>query len=172
MGAVALARSTPPTGTDFYGIVAGHFERAADRLELESGFRQILIRPKRQLVVAIPVRRDDGSYRVYEGYRVNHNVARGPAKGGIRFHPAVTLDEVKALATLMTWKCGVVDLPFGGGKGGVAVNTKELSSRELEAVTRRYTTEIAIMIGPQTDIPAPDMYTDERVMAWIMDTYA
>jgi len=114
----------------------------------------------------------DGSTRVFTGYRVQHNVARGPAKGGIRYSPLVTINEVRALAIWMTWKCAVVNLPFGGAKGSVCCNTKELSLKELERLTRRYTTEIAIMIGPTSDIPAPDMYTDARVMAWIMDTYS
>lgn len=153
-------------------MVKLNFQRAADALGIPDDFREVLLRPRRQLIVSVPVRMDDGSYKVFEGYRVNHCVVRGPAKGGIRFHPSVTLDEVRALAMLMTWKCAVLDLPFGGGKGGVAVDTKTLSPRELEVLTRRYATEIAILIGPDTDIPAPDMYTDERVMAWIMDTYS
>ncbi|MBI4539847.1 MAG: Glu/Leu/Phe/Val dehydrogenase [Gemmatimonadetes bacterium] len=156
----------------FYEMVQRNFHRAADVLGISDDFRVVLLRPRRQLIVSVPVRMDDGRYCVFEGYRVNHCVVRGPAKGGIRFHPSVTLDEVRALATLMTWKCAVLDLPFGGGKGGVAVDTKTLSTRELEALTRRYATEISILIGPDTDIPAPDMYTDERVMAWIMDTYS
>lgn len=171
--AMGAGATTDGNGSiDFNAIVERHFHRAADCLDLAADFREILLRPKRQLTVSIPVKLDNGVFRVFEGYRVNHNVARGPAKGGIRFHPDVTLDEVRALATLMTWKCGVMDLPFGGGKGGVRVDTKALSTHELEALTRRYTTEITIMIGPQTDIPAPDMYTDERVMAWMMDTYS
>src|SRR5207248_11104608 len=132
--------------------------------------RQVLKNAKRQLVVAIPVRMDGGEVRVFEGYRVQHNIARGPAKGGIRFHPNVTLDEGKALASWMTWKCATVGIPYGGGKGGVICDTKSLSKGEIERLTRRYAFEIAPIIGPDSDIPAPDVYTDEQTMAWIMDT--
>jgi glutamate dehydrogenase (NAD(P)+) len=125
---------------------------------------------KRQLIVSIPVKMDGGDVQVFEGYRVQHNIARGPAKGGIRYHPNVTLDEVKALASWMTWKCATVGIPYGGGKGGVVCDTKSLSRNELERLTRRYAFEIAPIIGPDRDIPAPDMYTDEQTMAWIMDT--
>lgn len=153
-----------------FHIAQQQFDRAADYLNLDPGLREVLKTPKRQMVVSIPVKMDDGSLAVFEGYRVQHNVARGPAKGGIRYHPDVTLDEVKALAAWMTWKCATVNLPYGGGKGGVRVNPKALSRGELERLTRRYATEIAPIIGPDRDIPAPDVYTDAQTMAWIMDT--
>jgi len=130
------------------------------------------VHPKRQLIVSVPTRMDDGSYRVFEGYRVQHSIARGPAKGGIRYHPQVTLDEVKALASWMTWKCATVGIPYGGAKGGIVCNPKEMSLGELERMTRRYTSEISIIIGPEQDIPAPDVYTNAQTMAWIMDTYS
>ena len=148
------------------------FDDAADRLHLDDALRQILRSCKRELTVHFPVRLDDGSTTVFRGHRVQHNVVLGPAKGGIRYHPAVDLDEVKALAMWMTWKCAVAKIPYGGAKGGVAVDPKKLSDRELENLTRRYATEIAVLIGPQEDIPAPDMGTDAHVMAWIMDTYS
>ncbi len=153
-----------------FAIALAQFDRAAEHLDLDDGLRELLKTPKRQLVVSIPVKMDDGSLRVFEGYRVQHNLARGPGKGGIRYHPDVTLDEVKALAMWMTWKCATVNLPYGGAKGGVRVNPKELSQGELERLTRRYATEIAPLIGPDRDIPAPDVYTDAQTMAWIMDT--
>ncbi len=153
-----------------FAIALAQFDRAAEHLNLDDGLRELLKTPKRQLVVSIPVKMDDGSLRVFEGYRVQHNLARGPGKGGIRYHPDVTLDEVKALAMWMTWKCATVNLPYGGAKGGVRVNPKELSQGELERLTRRYATEIAPLIGPDRDIPAPDVYTDAQTMAWIMDT--
>jgi glutamate dehydrogenase (NAD(P)+) len=134
--------------------------------------RRILRTPNRELTVTFPVIMDDGRTEVFTGHRVQHNVARGPAKGGIRYSPYVTLNEMRALSMWMTWKCAVVNLPFGGAKGGVCCNTKEMSLREIERLTRRYTTEIAFLIGPASDIPAPDMYTDSRVMAWMMDTYS
>ncbi|HKI86948.1 MAG TPA: Glu/Leu/Phe/Val dehydrogenase [Thermoanaerobaculia bacterium] len=146
------------------------FNRAADILGLDPGLREILRRPKRQLIVSIPTKMDDGSIHVFEGYRVQHNIARGPAKGGIRYHPRVTLDEVKALASWMTWKCAVVNIPFGGGKGGVICDPKSMSQAELERMTRRFTSEISIIIGHDRDIPAPDVYTNPQVMAWMMDT--
>jgi len=153
-----------------FAVAMAQFDRAALYLDLDDGLRELLKTPKRQLIVSIPVKMDDGSLRVFEGYRVQHNVARGPGKGGIRYHPDVTLDEVKALAMWMTWKCATVNLPYGGAKGGVRVNPKELSRGELERLTRRYATEIAPLIGPDRDIPAPDVYTDAQTMAWIMDT--
>ncbi len=146
------------------------FNRAADILGLDHGLRAILRQPKRQLIVSIPTKMDDGSIRVFEGYRVQHNIARGPAKGGIRYHPRVSLDEVKALASWMTWKCAVVNIPFGGGKGGVICDPKSMSQTELERMTRRFTSEISIIIGHDRDIPAPDVYTNPQVMAWMMDT--
>jgi glutamate dehydrogenase (NAD(P)+) len=132
--------------------------------------RRVLETPKRQLIVSIPVKMDGGDVQVFEGYRVQHNIARGPAKGGIRYHPNVSLDEVKALASWMTWKCATVGIPYGGGKGGVICDPKRMSKDELERLTRRYAFEIAPIIGPDRDIPAPDVYTDEQTMAWIMDT--
>jgi glutamate dehydrogenase (NAD(P)+) len=144
----------------------------ADLIGITSGVREVLKHPKRELTVNFPVRMDDGSYQVYTGYRVQYNMARGPSKGGIRYHPGVTLDEVRALAAWMTWKCAVVNIPYGGAKGGVIVDPKKLSLGELERLTRRYATEIAPLIGPEMDIPAPDVYTDSQTMAWIMDTYS
>src|SRR5512143_2922933 len=155
-----------------FEIAKQQFDRAADYLELDQSLRNVLRTAKRQLIVSIPVRMDGGETKVFEGYRVQHNIARGPAKGGIRFHPDVSLDEVKALASWMTWKCACLDLPFGGGKGGVQVDPHTLSKLELERLTRRYTTEILPLIGPEQDIPAPDVYTDSQTMAWIMDTYS
>jgi glutamate dehydrogenase (NAD(P)+) len=153
-----------------FEIAKQQFSRAADYLELEESMRAVLRTTKRQLIVSIPVKMDGGETKVFEGYRVQHNIARGPAKGGIRYHPNVTLDEVKALASWMTWKCAVVNIPYGGGKGGVVCDPKSLSKNELERLTRRYAFEIAPIIGPDRDIPAPDVYTDSQTMAWIMDT--
>jgi glutamate dehydrogenase (NAD(P)+) len=153
-----------------FEIAKQQFNRAADYLELDSSMRHVLQNAKRQLIVSIPVKMDGGDVQVFEGYRVQHNIARGPAKGGIRYHPNVTLDEVKALASWMTWKCATVGIPYGGGKGGVICDPKSLSRNELERLTRRYAFEIAPIIGPDRDIPAPDVYTDEQTMAWIMDT--
>ncbi len=155
-----------------FEIAQQQFDSAAEELKLESWLREVLRRPKRQLIVSVPTKMDDGSIRVFEGYRVQHNLARGPAKGGIRYHPSVTLDEVKALASWMTWKCATVNIPFGGGKGGVICDPKRMSLRELENMTRRYASEISIIIGPERDIPAPDVYTNPQTMAWIMDTYS
>jgi len=153
-----------------FEIAKQQFNIAADYLQLDSSLRQVLQSPKRQLIVSIPVKMDGGDVKVFEGYRVQHNIARGPAKGGIRYHPNVTLDEVKALASWMTWKCATVGIPYGGGKGGVICDPKSLSQNELERLTRRYAFEIAPIIGPDRDIPAPDVYTDQQTMAWIMDT--
>jgi glutamate dehydrogenase (NAD(P)+) len=145
---------------------------AAKEMSLDPGVHEVLRHPRRALEVSVPTRMDDGSVRVFKGYRVHHNTSRGPSKGGIRYHPAVTLDEVKALAMWMTWKCAVVGIPFGGAKGGVVVDPAELSKRELERMTRRYASEILPLIGPERDIPAPDLGTNEQIMAWIMDTYS
>jgi glutamate dehydrogenase (NAD(P)+) len=153
-----------------FEIAKQQFDRAADYLELEDSMRNVLRSAKRQLIVSIPVKMDGGETKVFEGYRVQHNIARGPAKGGIRYHPGVTLDEVKALASWMTWKCATVGIPYGGGKGGVVCDPKSMSKNELERLTRRYAFEIAPIIGPDRDIPAPDVYTDSQTMAWIMDT--
>jgi len=148
------------------------FNQAADLLALDEGTREVLRRPERELTVSIPILRDDGSTKVFTGYRVQHNFLRGPCKGGIRFAPDVNLDEVRALSAWMTWKCSVVDIPFGGGKGGVICDPRELSERELEQITRRYTASILDILGPDRDVPAPDMNTNEQTMAWIMDTYS
>lgn len=153
-----------------FKIAQHYFEQAAERLEIDPGMRAVLATPKRCLTVSIPVRMDNGNYRVFTGHRVQHNIARGPAKGGIRYHPDVSLDEVKALASWMTWKCACLDLPFGGGKGGIEVDPRKLSQGELERMTRRYTSEILPIIGPGQDVPAPDVYTNSQTMAWIMDT--
>jgi glutamate dehydrogenase (NAD(P)+) len=153
-----------------FEIAKQQFDRAADYLELEESMRNVLRSAKRQLIVSIPVKMDGGETKVFEGYRVQHNIARGPAKGGIRYHPNVTLDEVKALASWMTWKCATVGIPYGGGKGGVVCDPKSMSRNELERLTRRYAFEIAPIVGPDRDIPAPDVYTDSQTMAWIMDT--
>jgi glutamate dehydrogenase (NAD(P)+) len=153
--------------------VAQHqFDLAADLLGLEPGIREVLRECRREFTCHFPVKMDDGSVRVITGHRVQHNVTRGPAKGGIRYHQDVTLDEVKALAMWMTWKCAVVGIPYGGGKGGVVVDPKKMSRRELEAMTRRFTTEISVLIGPESDIPAPDVNTNPQTMAWILDTYS
>jgi glutamate dehydrogenase (NAD(P)+) len=148
------------------------FEEAANRLGLDEGLRKVLNMPAREITVHIPVQLDDGRLEVFTGYRVQHSIARGPAKGGIRFAPDVTLDEVRALAMWMTWKCAVVNIPFGGGKGGVICDPFILSKSELEKITRRYTAEILDFIGPERDVPAPDVNTNEQTMAWIMDTYS
>jgi glutamate dehydrogenase (NAD(P)+) len=153
-------------------VAQRQFDLAADRLNLDPGLRRVLRQPRRELTVHFPVKMDDGSVQVFTGYRVQHNLGRGPAKGGIRYHQDVTLDEVKALAMWMTWKCAVVGIPYGGGKGGVIVDPKKLSVKELEALTRRFTTEIEVLIGPERDIPAPDVNTNAQVMAWMMDTYS
>ena len=153
-------------------MAQAQFTAAADRLKLSDDLRAILSEPKRELIVHFPVRMDNGSLRMFTGFRVQHNVNRGPAKGGIRYDAHVSLDEIKALAMWMTWKCAVVDIPYGGAKGGVICNPKELSQAELERLTRRYATEISLLIGPHSDIPAPDVNTNAQVMAWIMDTYS
>ncbi|MDN4471560.1 Glu/Leu/Phe/Val family dehydrogenase [Demequina zhanjiangensis] len=147
-------------------------QKAAATLEISDGLHTLLAAPRREMAVSIPLRRDDGSLALYSGFRVQHNFTRGPAKGGLRFAPSVDLDEVRALAMWMTWKCALVDVPYGGAKGGVAIDPREHSQAELERVTRRYTSEILPIIGPEVDIPAPDVGTDERTMAWIMDTYS
>lgn len=145
---------------------------AVEILGYDDGLHQMLRTPRREIHVAVPLRLDSGDIRLFHGFRVQHNVSRGPGKGGLRYHPSVDIDEVRALAMLMTWKCGVVDLPYGGAKGGVAIDPRHYSKTELERVTRRYTSEIMPMIGPDNDIMAPDMGTDEQTMAWVMDTYS
>ncbi len=170
--------TTTPTGATAasapnpWDVALEQFDIAARHLRLDDGMKEVLRTPKRQLIVSVPVRMDDGSFRVFTGFRVQHNVTRGPAKGGIRYHWNVTLDEVKALAAWMTWKTAVVNIPYGGAKGGVICNPKEMSESELQRMTRRYTTEISLLIGPERDIPAPDVYTNAQTMAWIMDTYS
>lgn len=148
------------------------FDAAAQRLELDPGIWKILTHPKRQITVTCPVQLDNGQIEVFTGYRVQYSITLGPAKGGIRYHPDVTLDEVTALAAWMTWKCAVAHIPFGGGKGGIVCDPTKLSRRELEALTRRYVSELIDAIGPEKDVPAPDVNTDEQVMAWVMDTYS
>jgi glutamate dehydrogenase/leucine dehydrogenase len=155
-----------------YDAALENFDTAADAMGLSGDTREMIKYPERVLTVTVPVRMDDGHIRRFEAYRVQHSTARGPAKGGIRYHPHVTLDEVKALATWMTWKCAVVNIPFGGGKGGVTCDPKHMSPEELERLTRRYTSAILPLIGPKQDIPAPDVYTNSQTMAWIMDTYS
>ncbi len=151
---------------------AFRFDLAARKLDLDQGIWKVLRYPTREIIVHIPVSMDDGSIEVFTGYRVQHSIARGPGKGGIRYSPDVTLDEVRALASWMTWKCAVVNIPFGGAKGGVICDPKKMSQGELERMTRRYTAELIEFIGPEKDVPAPDMGTDEQTMAWIMDTYS
>jgi glutamate dehydrogenase (NAD(P)+) len=168
----APPRIAPREDLNPYRIAQIQFDIAAEHLKLDPGMRQVLRSPKRVLEVSIPTKMDNGQVRVFTGFRVQHNVARGPAKGGIRYHPNCSLDEVKALATWMTWKCATVNIPFGGGKGGVICDAKRMSKPELERMTRRFAFEILPIIGPEQDIPAPDMYTDSQTMAWIMDTYS
>src|SRR5438270_4220885 len=148
------------------------FDNAAEKLGLDDGVRKVLKLPTREVTVNIPVLLDDGRLEVFTGYRVQHSMVRGPGKGGIRYAPDVSLDEVRALASWMTWKCAVVNIPFGGAKGGVICDPALLSDTELERITRRYTSEIMDFIGPERDVPAPDMNTNEQTMAWIMDTYS
>ena len=151
---------------------AARFDYAAQKLNLDEGLWKILRYPTREIIVHIPVAMDDGRLEIFTGYRVQHSIARGPAKGGVRYSPDVTLDEVRALASWMTWKCAVVNIPFGGAKGGVICDPKRLSRGELERITRRYTAELVEFIGPEKDVPAPDMNTNEQIMAWMMDTYS
>ncbi len=158
-------------GTVFDAMLQ-EFTGAARILNLDPGIWQMLTHPKRQIIVSCPVQMDNGEIKVFTGYRVQYNVTLGPAKGGIRYHPDVTLDEVTALAAWMTWKCAVAQLPFGGGKGGVICDPTKMSMRELEALTRRYTAEIIDSIGPDKDVPAPDVNTNEQIMAWFSDTYS
>jgi len=173
-----VATLTPPAPISLVNeknpwlAAAARFDEAAMRLKLDDGMCKVLRSPTKEITVNIPVGLDDGRIEVFTGYRVQHSLARGPAKGGIRFAPDVTLDEVRALASWMTWKCAVVNIPFGGGKGGVICDPNLLSDLELEKLTRRYTSEIMDFIGPERDVPAPDVNTNERVMAWIMDTYS
>ncbi len=167
-----IPRMAPREELNPFRIAQLQFDMTAEYLKLDPGLRQILRTPKRVLEVSIPVRMDNGQTKVFTGYRVQHNVSRGPAKGGLRYHPNVTLDEIKALAAWMTWKTATVNLPYGGAKGGVVCDPKHMSKGELERMTRRYAAEIQPIIGPEIDIPAPDVYTDAQTMAWIMDTYS
>jgi glutamate dehydrogenase (NAD(P)+) len=160
------------TATSAWEAALSQLDEAARTMNLDPDVLAILRTPKRSLTVAVPIRMDDGAVRVFTGYRVHHNTSRGPSKGGIRFHPDVTLEEVKALAMWMTWKCAIMGIPYGGAKGGVSVDPKSLSLGELERLSRRYASEILPLIGPDRDIPAPDVGTDEQIMAWIMDTYS
>jgi len=155
-----------------YEMALEQLSIAAEITDLDPNIHESLKYPKRSLLVSVQVLMDDGSVKIFKGYRVQHSDARGPYKGGIRYHPDVTLDEVKALSMWMTWKCAVIDIPLGGAKGGVACNPKELSAGEIERITRRYTTMIMDIIGPYRDVPAPDVYTNPQVMAWILDTYS
>jgi len=155
-----------------FAAMLEEFDEAARKLNLDRGIWEILTRPKRQIIVSCPVQMDNGAIQVFTGYRVQYNITLGPAKGGIRYHPGVSLDEVTTLAAWMTWKCAVAHIPFGGGKGGVTCDPTKMSPRELEALTRRYVAEIIDAIGPEKDVSAPDVNTNEQVMAWIMDTYS
>jgi glutamate dehydrogenase (NAD(P)+) len=167
-----IPRIAPREDLNPLRIAQIQFDMAAEYLKLDQSLRQILRTPKRVLEVSVPTKLDNGQVKVFTGYRVQHNIARGPAKGGIRYHPSVTLDEVKALAAWMTWKTATVNIPFGGGKGGVVCDPKRMTKSELERMTRRYASEILPIIGPEQDIPAPDVYTDSQTMSWIMDTYS
>src|ERR1700729_1586945 len=163
---------TPDQEKNPWLAAEARFNNAADKLGLDEGIRKVLGNPTRELTVYIPVQLDDGRIELFTGFRVQHSVARGPGKGGIRYAPDVSLDEVRALASWMTWKCAVVNIPFGGAKGGVICDPKKMSMGELERMTRRYTSEIIEFIGPEKDVPAPDVNTNEQTMAWIMDTYS
>lgn len=167
---VRTAAASESAGRRALEAAVSQFDAAADHLGLEPGIRSVLRAPQREYTVHFPVRLDDGSVAVFTGYRVQHNVARGPAKGGLRYHPRTDIDEVRALAMWMTWKCALVDVPFGGAKGGVTCDPTALSERELEALTRRFATELEAIAGPDSDIPAPDVGTNARTMAWIVDT--
>ncbi|HTS25699.1 MAG TPA: Glu/Leu/Phe/Val dehydrogenase [Bryobacteraceae bacterium] len=167
-----LATETTTIVKNAYEVALENFDLAANALDLDNNVRAMIKYPERELKVSVPVRMDSGKIVRFEGYRVQHSTQRGPAKGGIRFHPNVTIDEVRALATWMTWKCAVVNIPYGGGKGGVTCNPKQMSQTELERLTRRYASSILPIIGPEKDIPAPDVYTTPQIMAWIMDTYS
>ena len=171
--------SSPSRGSDqtisednAYSNALAQFDKAISHLTLKKGIADALRHPKRELSVSFPVMMDDNEIRIFRGYRVHHSTARGPTKGGIRYSPSVTLDDVRALSMWMTWKCALMNLPYGGAKGGVVVDPKALSLRELERLTRRYATEMSILMGPESDIPAPDVGTNSQVMAWIMDTYS
>src|ERR671925_800894 len=167
MRTVAMEQETNPWESQ-----AARFDLAAQKLNLDEGLWKVLRYPNREIILHIPVAMDNGQLEVFTGFRVQHSIARGPAKGGVRYAPDVTLDEVRALASWMTWKCAVVNIPFGGAKGGVICDPHKMSMSELERMTRRYTAELIEFIGPESDVPAPDVNTNEQVMAWIMDTYS
>ncbi|HST12128.1 MAG TPA: Glu/Leu/Phe/Val dehydrogenase, partial [Terriglobales bacterium] len=167
MKSVAMEQETNPWESQ-----AARFDLAAHKLNLDEGLWKVLRYPTREIILHIPVQLDNGTLEVYTGFRVQHSIARGPAKGGIRYAPDVTLDEVRALASWMTWKCAVVNIPFGGAKGGVICDPHRMSMGELERMTRRYTAELVDFIGPEKDVPAPDVNTNEQIMAWMMDTYS
>jgi glutamate dehydrogenase (NAD(P)+) len=171
---MATVKAFPKVTEDLnsFQIAMRQFDTAAEKLKLDPGLREVLRSPRRALTLSLPIKMDDGSLKTFQGFRVQHNNSRGPCKGGIRYHPNVTFDEVQALASWMTWKCATVNIPFGGAKGGIICDPKHLSKTELERLTRRYAYEISDFIGPDRDIPAPDVYTDAQVMAWIMDTYS
>jgi len=171
---MATAKAIPTIAEDLnpFRIAMQQFDTAAQKLKLDEGMREVLRSPRRALSLHLPIKMDNGVLKVFEGFRVQHNNSRGPCKGGIRYHPNVSFDEVQALASWMTWKCATVNIPFGGAKGGIICDPKHLSKNELERLTRRYAYEISDFIGPDRDIPAPDVYTDAQVMAWIMDTYS
>src|SRR5499426_4399982 len=171
-GAIRPEKDTFLGAENPFESMMARFDEAAHHLDLEPGLRKVLRHPEKQIIVSIPVLMDSGEVEVYTGYRVLYNTSRGPAKGGIRFDMQVTLEEVKALAAWMTWKCAVVNLPFGGAKGGVVCDPLKMSAGELERLTRRYTAGIINTLGPDSDVPAPDVNTNERVMAWVMDTYS
>ena len=179
MGTVAKAipqpvipKLTPREDLNPFRIAQMQFDMAAEFLKVDTGLRQILRTPKRVMEVSVPIKLDNGQVKVFSGYRVQHNTARGPAKGGVRYHPNLTVDEVKALASWMTWKAATVNIPYGGAKGGVICDAKRMSRAELERLTRRFTYEIMPILGPERDIPAPDVATDSQTMAWMMDTYS
>ncbi|GAC1356088.1 MAG: Glu/Leu/Phe/Val dehydrogenase [Vulcanimicrobiaceae bacterium] len=167
-----LDRSAVQSSDNVWEMAQRQLDEVAQLIGLDDSVHKFIRSPKRVLEVSVPVRMDNGIFNMFTGYRVQHNLSRGPGKGGIRFHPDVTLDEVKALAMWMTWKCALVNIPFGGAKGGVICNPKAMSMQELENLTRRFTSEISVIIGPEKDIPAPDVYTTPQIMAWIMDTFS
>jgi glutamate dehydrogenase (NAD(P)+) len=172
MGQMAMVKQAAESKPNPFDNALEQLRIAAEHLKLEDGIHQMLAHPKREVTVSLPTRMDNGETRVFTGYRVQYSDARGPSKGGIRYHPNVSLDEVKALACWMTWKCSIADIPFGGAKGGVICDPKHMSQPELERMTRRYTAAIADFIGPYRDVPAPDVYTNAQIMAWIVDTYS
>jgi glutamate dehydrogenase (NAD(P)+) len=172
MGVSEMAMKSTDIPVSTFQNAMRQFDDAAKLLKLDPGLLDVIKKPRRSIILELPVKMDDGSLRIFTGYRVQHSIIRGPAKGGIRYHPGVTLDEVKALAAWMTFKCAVVGIPFGGAKGGVTCDPHKMSKGELERLTRRYTAELMDVIGPDRDVPAPDVNTDQQIMAWVMDTYS